>query len=153
LSQQQQYPYGFAFGQVRPVVGSPPSTPDSDIGSRFFVESESFAPTAIAAGSGSATETTQTAGTEALNIGYLVEGLLNGGPTALTTAADTLAYICIKGRPSKKYYAVAFVQQIVGFNFTIALTDRIDIVTANQDTAAHTMTGYWQATRPGVIPR
>ncbi len=125
------------------------SDPAVSIQGRFFVESESLPPTSVAAAS---LEAVQITGTEVIDAGYLLAFQVNGGPNALTTAANNLTYIAIKGLTGK-YYGVGFAQQINAALFTIPNADKINIVTRNQDTAAHVFSGYWQATKPGpAIP-
>jgi hypothetical protein len=136
-----------ALPQDWPLVGLNPAS----IQGRFFIEKESFKPTSIAAGSGSAAETTQITGSETIDVGYIVSWELNGGNAPLTTATDQAVYIAIKG-VSGTYYGVAYNQQVNGGIFTMPNADKINIVTANQDTATHTMNGYWHAVKANLLP-
>ncbi len=142
-------PGAFVPGQDRTtrIVRYTPQGDISSLETRFYVEDESFAPTAIGAAT---VETVQVTGKETMDSGYRVEGQVNGGSVAAT---GVFTYIAIKGATTGRYYAVAFALQINALIFTVPTPDKLNIVTRNSDAAtAHTMTAYWQATRPGVIP-
>jgi len=106
-----------------------------------LTEKQSFAPVSVAA---STAETVQNTGGVTLALGQIVFYQISAGPvTTLTTAADTLTYVAIKGATSGNYYAVAFLEQVVSGSFPMPVAEKLNIVVRNQDTAAHAFSGMW----------
>lgn len=94
-------------------------------------------------------ETVEVAGVTALPSGTRVQGILTmQGP--LTTAADVLTYVALKGATSGIYYAIAFAGQIMFVDFYIMQTtaEKLNIVARNQDTAAHEFHSHWAGVNP-----
>ena len=108
-----------------------------------FIEKQSFAPTSVAAATA---ETVEATGAIVLALGDRVWYHLSAGPvTTLTTAADTLTYVALKGATSGTYYDVAFLEANKNGSFHVPQAEKLNIVARNQDTAAHTFSGSWWA--------
>jgi hypothetical protein len=93
----------------------------------------------VAAATVETVEATSLAG----SIGQEVLFCLSAGPVGLTTVADTLTYVAIKGTTSGIYYAFCFAGQgpVTG-RFKMQQNETLGIVVRNQDTIAHIFSAH-----------
>ncbi len=114
-------------------------------GTTTKVSSKYMAPANIGAASA---EATVSAGVGTVAVGTRVTFNLSfSGP--LTTPADTLAYIAIKGHTSGNYYAsVGPGGALSGYFDMVETGEALDIVARNQDTVAHTIAASYVGTSP-----
>ena len=86
-------------------------------------------------------EVAQATGATSSTVGNLVTYNLACQAGLLTTAADNLTYVAIKGKTSGFYYAAAFLASVTSGQFWVAATEQLEIVTRNEDTVIHAMFG------------
>lgn len=112
-------------------------------GPQTFDDEQSIPPVSQA----TATETVQQAGATVVGKGHIIEYHLSGLVGPITTAADVLTYVALKGHGTATYYAVCG-SGATAYGRKVMATvggEKLDIVSRNQDTTAKGWAAYWLA--------
>lgn len=105
------------------------------------VDGQVFPPTSVP---NATAESVVQAGSNAVPIGAIVYYRLEVIGT-LTTAADQLTYIALKGESSTAYLAFCGPSAVATGSFRMTSSEKVDIVRANADTTAKVMIAAWDA--------
>lgn len=121
-------------------VGSLKTTPAA----RTRIDGQSYPITSLAGATAEAVVKTGALSIAPGNTVWFMLGVSAG--TTLTTPANDAVYVAIKGATSSAYYAVAYFGEVAMGSFAGVSNEKLNIVSRNQDTVAHTMNGTYLVT-------